>query len=125
MFNVPVHRGRSGFSMGQHGGYREGAGRKVDPDYGERFQVVSILLSKRHYKFLMRHPEGTSAAVRDLYEECRGVKFTPRKVPLDKPSIQSSISLPSVAKEDITKIGKGSFVSGLRVMIEFKLTGKR
>lgn len=111
-----------GFLSG-HGGYRPGSGRKGE--YGQRQRPVSMFLSQDHYAFLSSYPgvENVSDAARALCEKYASVKLAPRRVRLIKKGerVHTSITLPNYMRDYLMALGKGSVVSGLRLLIEMEL----
>jgi hypothetical protein len=106
-----------------HGGYRPGAGRKGK--YGKRQKPVTMFLNQEHFYFLTAYPgaDNVSDAVRMLVESYASTGITPRRVRLlgEAERVHTSITVPAYMREYLEKLGKGSFVSGVRLLIEMEL----
>ena len=123
---MPVAITLESFLANGHGGHRiPGEGKRLGrkAEYGERLRPYSILLSQTHYDFLNRHGSGNASdAVRMLCEKHVRTPIKPQKIRLSKhdPRVQSSITLPSKLMQFLTEAGKGSLVSGIRLLIELE-----
>ncbi len=105
-----------------HGGSRPGSGRKAE--YGQRQQPITMFLSEEHYAFLSEFPGAgnVSEAARLLCERYSHAKLAPRRVRLmGKGRIHTSLTLPDYMRDYLTQLGRGSVVSGLRLLIEMEL----
>lgn len=106
-----------------HGGYRPGAGRKGK--YGGRQKPMTMFLSQEHYAFLATYPgaDNVSDAVRALCEKYRHQRLAPRRVRIvgDDERVHTSITVPHYMREYLIALGKGAFVSGVRLLIEMEL----
>lgn len=83
-----------------------------------------MFLSQEHYAFLAEYQraETVSEAVRVLWEKYRSTPLSPRRVRLiGEGRVHTSVTVPEYMKESLTSLGKGSFVSGVRLLIEMEL----
>lgn len=104
-----------------HGGRRPGAGRP--PRFGDRQGILTIVLSKAHFDYLMAHSDGPTECIRTLVSEFEKTLLEPEKYrgTRGETTRRTSIRLPEKDRKRLEYIGAGSAVSGIRRLIDLKL----